>query len=420
MSRIAWVAAILLAACARAPLEDPMLAFRAAESAPAFEDSFPLETLREALDRTLAAYKDSKTIPESFRFAGREIPREEYRRALEALRPELESLERFHAFVRENFDLYEVYGSNEWGKAFATGYYDPKVEGSEKKRGRFTQPLYRPPPDLVSVDLAAFASRRPELEPLQKLVTEQKSKAPVWRGRLLAEEKKIIPYYDRAEIDAAPGALAGRKLELAWVDPIDAFFLQIQGSGVVEFESGKKLRVGYAGQNGFPYVAIGKHLTEVIPIEQMSMQRIRQHLETLPKERQQELFNKNPSYVFFQELFGDSLTYSGAEVTPGRAIATDQFFFPKGTLAFLDIELPVFADAAAIEPSSWERKPRWVFDLDTGGAIRGGGRLDLYMGRDQEAARMAGVMKRDGRLWYAAPKEKFLERLRESTVHSAR
>lgn len=411
---------LFLVSCARAPLENPSDAFRPASELPAFTDALPIETLREAIDRTLRAYATSRTIPEKFQFAGRTVTRDEYRLALEALKKEAKDFESFHAFVRENFEFHEVYGSDDWGNIFSTGYYDPVIKGAYKRRGRFTQPLYRTPPDMVTIDLAAFAAARPELQPLQNLVTEQKSKTPVWRGRLVPGEKRVVPYYERAEIDVLNGEspLAGKGLEIAWVDPIDAFFLQIQGSGIIEMPGGKEIRVGYAGQNGSPYVAIGKHLLDVIPLEQMSMQRIREHLERLPAQEKQEILNKNPSYVFFQVLEGKSITYSGAEVTPGRCIATDHYFFPKGTLAFLDIEHPVFADASALEPSSWERKPRWVFDLDTGGAIRGGGRVDLYMGQDEEAARMAGVMKREGRLWYAVPNEKLLARLRGEGVHS--
>jgi membrane-bound lytic murein transglycosylase A len=99
-------------------------------------------------------------------------------------------------------------------------------------------------------------------------------------------------------------------------------------------------------------------------------------------------------------------------VTAGRTIATDKFLFPKGVLGFLDIELPVFPDSTALDPSGYEHKPRWVFDQDTGGAIRGGGRVDLYMGQGLEAERLAGVMKKGGQLWMVAPKAEFLERLR--------
>src|SRR5262249_7518340 len=150
---------------------------------------------------------------------------------------------------------------------------------------------------------------------------------------------------ERKEIDqvGGKGPLGGKGLELAWLNPIDAFFLHIQGSGVVEFGK-KRIRVGYAAQNGSPYIPIGKTLTDVIPLEQMSLQRLPRYLATLPPEKQQEIFNRNPSYVFFQKLKEESLTYSGAAVTPGRTIASDPLFFPKGLLAFLEIEEPHFPD----------------------------------------------------------------------------
>ena len=228
------------------------------------------------------------------------------------------------------------------------------------------------------------------------------------RGRYIPEKKQVVSYYERREIDAYPSPLKNRHLEIAYVNPIDAFFLQVEGSGTLEFENGKRINVGYASQNGFPYFSIGKALVGLIPVEQISMQRIRQHLQSLPADQRQELLNKNPSYVFFQELKGPPLTYSGAEVTSGRTIATDSGFFPKGTLAFLEIETPEFQDPTAIDPSHWAKRSRWVVDQDTGGAIRGGGRVDLYFGEGNEPERLAGVMKRDGRLWYAVPKPEYL------------
>jgi membrane-bound lytic murein transglycosylase A len=400
---------LLLAGCSRAPLTEPAKAFLPATPAPALRDAYPIETLREALGKTLRAYESSATIPAEFRFADRVVTREDYRRALEALLPELESFERFHAFVKAHFDFHPVYGDEEPGEVFSTGYYDATMPGSRKPQGKLTEPIYRAPDDMVTVDLKAFADRFADVKPLQDLVTERKTKAPVWRGRLV--NGRVIPYYQRSEIQRER-PLSGRGLELAYVDPIDAFFLEIQGSGVVELPGGKRLRVGYDGQNGYPYAPIGKFLWGVIPKEQMSMQRIRRYLETLPRDRQQEIFDKNPSFVFFQELKGQSLTYSGAEVTPMRTVASDRDLFPKGTLGFLDIELPVFADADALDPSAWEAKPRWVLDQDTGGAIRGGGRIDLYMGRGEDAERVAGVMKRKGHLWVAVPKEEFVRELR--------
>jgi membrane-bound lytic murein transglycosylase A len=141
------------------------------------------------------------------------------------------------------------------------------------------------------------------------------------------------------------------------------------------------------------------------------MQRIRAYLASVPPAERDQVFFKNPSYVFFQPLESQSLTYSGAEVTAGRTIATDKFLFPKGVLGFFAIEEPTFAGEADLNASGWEAKPRFVFDQDTGGAIRGGGRVDLYMGQGPGAARKAGVMKRDGKLWGLAPKQVFLDRL---------
>lgn len=410
MMKKIFLLSLLLVSCARAPLSDPAKAFRLAETQPNLSDSYDLATLSEALDRNLLAIQAASNIPAQYAFGDRVIGREEYRRALEALKPELESFDRLHAFVKENFDFFEVYGNEEgWGAVFSTGYYDPVIRGSRRQTATHSQPIYRQPADLVSIDLTAYGERFPDLQVIQDVKGQQKSKRPVWRGRYVAESKSVIPYYSRAEI--AEG-LKGKGLELAWMDPIDAFFLEIQGSGLVEFEGGKSQRFGYSAQNGYPYAPIGKFLTHMIPLEEMSMQRIRQALQTMTPEQRDQILHQNPSQVFFQELKGKSLTYSGAEVTPMRTIATDQFFFPKGVMGFFEIELPVFADAAAQAPSGWEPKPRWVFDQDTGGAIRGGGRVDLYMGQGDEPARIAGVMKRPGKLWMIAPKESFLERLR--------
>jgi len=401
----------LFTACARAPLEDPKLAFRPAESLPVLADSFSLETLSEALDRNLTAIRaGGANVPVAYNFGERVIPRADYLLALEAIKPELESMDRLNAFITANFDFYEVYGNEEgWGRVFSTGYYDPVIEGSRRRTASHTQPIYRQPEDLVAIDLIAYGERFPDLEVIQKVKDQKRSARPSWRGRYVPERKTIIPYYPRSEI--AEG-LAGKKLELAWMDPVDAFFLEIQGSGLVRFSDGTEKRFGYSAQNGYPYVAIGKFLTHIIPLEEMSMQRIRQALAAMSPAERDQVLHQNPSQVFFQELKGKSLTFSGAEVTPMRTIATDQFFFPKGTMGFLEIDLPVFADATALEPAAWDPKPRWIFDQDTGGAIRGGGRVDLYMGQGEEPARQAGVMKRQGKLWMIAPKEEFLARIR--------
>jgi len=402
----------LLASCTRAKLTDPALAYRVASAPPALRDSLDIGSLRMALERNIRTIEsNAPNLPGEYRFGERVIPREDYRRALAALRPELESWERFTAFVDKNFEFYEVYGDKDFGQVLSTGYYDPVMKGSTHRTDRFTRPLYRPPGDLVSVDLAAFAERNPGLAPLQSLVSEQKSKNPVWRGRYIPETKRVVPYYERAEIDGPAAPLKAKGLEIAWLEPVDAFFLEIQGSGVVEMPA-KSLRVGYAAQNGSAYVPIGKYLTHVIPLAEMSMQRIRAHLATLDPAARDAVLFKNPSYVFFQPLETQSLTYSGAEVTAGRTVATDKFLFPKGVLGYFSIEEPTFANETDLNASGWEVRPRFVFDQDTGGAIRGGGRVDLYVGQGPAAARVAGVMKREGKLWGLAPKASFLAELK--------
>jgi len=198
---------------------------------------------------------------------------------------------------------------------------------------------------------------------------------------------------------------------LAWVDPIDAFFLEIQGSGVVKFPNGKELRLGYAAQNGHPYVPIGKHLIGVIPKEKITLRAIEDHLRSLPPEESRKIMNLNPSYVFFRKLQGAGLTYFGTEVSAGRTIATDQAFFPKGALAYLEFEKPNFSSAVDAEPVSWTKTARFVFDQDTGGAIRGPHRVDLFWGKGSDAKQAAGVMKGKGRLVYMVPRPDFLSRL---------
>ena len=392
---------LVLSGCVRAPLHDPKDAFHFGSTPEKIIDSYSPQSLRDAIDRTLRA-----RFPESFEFSGRKVSGKDYRRSLEALKAvgdrELEK------FLRDNFDFYEVYGNERFGQVLSTGYYVPEVEGRKTAEGPFTRALYRTPQDLVTIDLRAFLEKYPELESLQRALKEKKIRSTAWVGRL--QNRKVSPYYQRQEIDSQKN-LKGQQLELCYLRPVDAFFLEIQGSGVVRFANGEKLKVGFAAQNGYPYQPIGKYLLDVIPKDKMSMQKIREHLASLSETQRQEILNKNPSYVFFQELKGEALTFSGAEATAGRTIATDKVFFPKGLLGYLEIEEPVFTGEDAQEPSSWESRPRLVLDQDTGGAIQGGGRIDLFYGTGEDAGRRAGVMKKTGRLWYLVPKDSFLNQL---------
>ena len=199
---------------------------------------------------------------------------------------------------------------------------------------------------------------------------------------------------------------------MAWADPSDAFFVQVQGSGTVVLEDGKRLRVGYADQNGHKYESIGKFMVDVLPKGKISLQTIEAYLRGLSADQIRAYLFRNPSYVFFHEIDGEAVTSLGVPVIPGRTIATDGRYFPKGALAILDIDKPRFDSPTDEKPAGTEHVSRWVLDTDTGGAIRGGGRVDLFWGNGPEAKRYAGQIKSPGRLVYLVPKEETLVRLR--------
>jgi membrane-bound lytic murein transglycosylase A len=271
-----------------------------------------------------------------------------------------------------------------------TGYYEPLLHGSRRRHGRFTVPLYGRPPELVMVDLGRF---RDDL------------KGKKIAGRV--EKGELAPFPDRREIDA--GALAGRKLELVWVDdPVEAFFLQVQGSGRVQLAEGGEMRVGYAAQNGYPYASVGKALIARGALEPaaVSLQTIRAWLTAHPAEAQ-EVLEKNPSYVFFQETHppaaaaaeGDGpLGAAGVPLTPGRSLAVDLKYLPLG--------VPVWLAGGMPSPRAGEgdrKLRRLLVAQDTGGAIRGPVRGDVFFGFGPEAEEVAGRMKHRGKLWLLLP-----------------
>jgi membrane-bound lytic murein transglycosylase A len=373
--------------CARAPLKRIEDSMRLASSAPVLEDSLTRESFFTTLRKHVDGMKISRMVMDPMVFGKKKIDKKRYIASLEEI---FNHQDDWIEYISVNFEFYEVYGKDDWSEIMSTGYYEPKVKGSKKKTDIYSQAIYSTPDDLITINLKKFGDKFPTGEKLPTLV-----------GRI--KNQSFIPYYDRKAIDSDQ-ELKNKKLELVWVEPIDAFFIQIQGTGTVEFQSGERIRYGYASQNGYPYFALGKSLTNFIPKEEMSMQKIRLHLQTLSREEQQKTLNKNPSYVFFKKLDGDPLTYAGMEVSDGRTIATDLHFFPKGAMAFLDIEEPIFDTATDITPTSWKKMPRIVFDEDTGGAIRGGGRVDLYYGQGEAASQKAGVMKQNGRLYYLVPR----------------
>ncbi|HEX8526275.1 murein transglycosylase A [Allosphingosinicella sp.] len=269
------------------------------------------------------------------------------------------------AFFRESFELVEV-GD---GAAFATGYYEPEIRGSRERRPGYDVPVYGVPPDLLDTN------------PL----TGERG-----RGRL-DETGAFVLYHDRTAIEE--GALAGRGLEIAWAaDPVDLFFLQIQGSGRLRLPDGSVMRIGYASQNGREYVAIGRLMRERGLIEPpVTMQRITHWLRSNP-DQGRTLMRENKSYVFFRELTGPGpLGALGRPVTPRASVAADPRFVPLGAPVILSAMSDPRADGL------------WVAQ-DTGGAIRGANRFDTFWGAGEEAAAIAGGMQARGRALVLLPR----------------
>ena len=393
--RFVWLALSLslFASCTRSPLKDPRQALRLV-SAPELADDLPMEPLLKAVE-TEVAFLEKTGAHQTFTFGDRLIGKAEYLAGLQhfvTLAQAFPTPADFFRNVKADFDFYEVYGDKSWGQAFITSYYSPVIAGSLHRTEKFTQPLYKQPADIISLDLSAFDRDKYALD--RKL-----------RGRIV--DRKFVPYYSREDIDSK-GALKGRKLELVWVDPIDSFMTQVQGSATVELGGGKSMRVAYADKNGQPYEPLGKFVKQFIPPELMSLQAIENYVRGLPAEKMQEYLNKNPSYVFFTDSATAPATSLGVPPTDGRTAAVDQRFFPKGALAFLVTVKPKFAGPADYMTKEWEPLTRFVLDQDIGGAITGGGRLDLYWGSGNDAKRYAGLMKQSGKLYYLAPKQRLV------------
>ncbi len=289
------------------------------------------------------------------------------------------------ALFETRFKVYRVANPDGSVDGLITGYYEPILRGSRTRKAQFTQPLYATPDDLYSVELTSAV---PEAAGLRL------------RGRI--EGRKIVPYYTRSEIEQGRARLAGK--ELLWIDdPIELFFLHVQGSGRVRLDNGETVRVGFAEQNGHPYRSIGRYLVDQgeMKVEQASMQGI-QAWARANRGRISELLGHNPSYVFFREVPASELPLEmgargalGAPLSPGRSIAVDPKFVMLGAPVFL----------TTTHPSTGKAIEQLMVAQDTGGAIRGAVRADFYWGFGPEAAQEAGRMRSQGRMWVLLPNE---------------
>ena len=296
-------------------------------------------------------------------------------------------------YLKENYLFYKT----QIPEVLVTGYYEAQLRGSLTQSDHYRYPLYRKPDDLIRVNLSKF-----------HFFSKYKGLPSVIKGRM-TEDQTVLPYFSREEIDSL-NVMSRKNLEILWVDDIiELFFLHIQGSGIVTLESGESIRINYAESNGHPYRAIGKLLIDrgLLTYEDMSMQSIRDYLETHPQEVKT-IFNYNPSYVFFRRVESGPLGSIGVPLTPFRSIALDHRLFPGGALGFIETEIPAPETEARLRPgkgvTNWKTFRTFVLNQDSGGAIKGPGRIDLFTGYGKRSEWIAGHMKQPGTFYFLIKK----------------
>lgn len=356
---------------------------------PKFDDDMDFSSLDEAVRRNIE-YLERVNPEQVFYYGPHRYTRDE---VVDSQKDFLELLsttpdrKALNKEIRKRFLVYRAAGRVGDRDVLFTGYFEPVYEARLAPDETFKYPIYYKPDDLIKIDLSLFRE-------------EFKGKNIMAR----IDGKRVLPYFSRAQI-AVENALEGRDLEIAWLgDPLDVAFLHIQGSGCLEIGDGESLLVGYAEKNGHPYRSIGRYLMEkgLMTREEMSMQSIRRYLSENP-EMIDEVLNYNPSFVFFRVLGEGPLVGSiGVPLTAGRTLALDSRLFPPGALAFIRAQKPVVDENGQI--SEWQDFSRFVLNQDTGGAIKGAGRADLFWGRGSYAELAAGHMNHEGELYFLIKK----------------
>lgn len=344
------------------------------------------EGLKAALVRQLERCQDAKAV---WNFAGKKITQKRWctdtaNWFLSKLKT-VNSLNELLTLARTELEWYRSTGKPDSGEVQFTGYFNPIHRAKAKREGVYQYPIYRLPPDIQR------------------------------------------PYFTREQIEK--GALAGKGLELAWLDnPVDPFIMQVQGSGTILMDQGDgkevRLNINYAGENGHPYVSLGKVMRAAgVPEEYISLQGIRKYFLEVHPEEWVKFSNQNPSYVFFKQDADGPYGYSGAILTPKHSIAVDKAVFPMGAIGLIRTERPsvVSGDQAV----AWKQFSQFIVAQDTGGAIKTPGRVDVYWGEGAYAEVAAGRTDRLGSLYFMlvpANKKKFssgsrVARVRRSGRH---
>jgi len=390
-----FLASLLVVTAACAPVREtvfhePVEAMsKKAFSIPAFKDDLPIESLAAAIKRNIA-YLDKLPPDHRFKYGNSSFTPGDIKESQKLLLKLLEKYpdpEELKKYIRRHFEIFKASGSRGSGKVLFTGYYEPLFEAALEPDQTFKHPIYSPPEDMVRIDLGLFNPRY-EKEYLT--------------GRI--DGRNVVPYYSRRQIEAGQ-ALKGRGLEIAWLkDPVDVAFLHIQGSGRLKLPDGRIISAGFAAKNGHPYRSIGARLIEqgVLSRDEMSMQAIRRHLAANPDEVDA-LLDHNPSYVFFRIHEGPAVGNIGVPLTPERSIALDANLFPKGALCFISTVKPRTGPGGDI--LSWEPFSTFVINQDTGGAIKGAARADIFWGSGEHAETAAGHLKHQGELYLLVKKQ---------------
>lgn len=368
---------------------------------PEFVDNLDFQGVQAAIDHSLTYFK-KVPLDRSYHYGKDVYTAAHMIESLEVFKGFLQGMpssQELNQFIRSYYHVYASVGDKE-GQVLFTGYYEPIYIGSLTGSEDYPYPIYSRPDDLVEIHLSEFGE------------------AYEGSGRLTArvdmEEKKVVPYYSRDQINEIQDFTA-RSEPVAWLKSrVDRFFLEIQGSGRVILSNGDQIRVHYVANNGQPYSSIGRYLIEKgeISKEKMSMQAIKLWLDKNP-DRLDEVLHVNKSVVFFQVEEGGPYGSLGVEVTALRTIATDRRLFPKGALCFIRTQIPdpdlPHPDPAQFDRSRqtplWPEKSFFVMNQDTGGAIKGAARADIFFGNGKYAEYAAGHMNNNGKMYFLVLKK---------------
>ena len=357
---------------------------------PFFTDNLSFKDLPDSLEQSLKYYnKLPKT--RTFDFGSKTYKVEHLIKSLEEFSSFLRnnpSDNELRGYIKDNYTIYKTAGDIET-KVLFTGYYEPTYKGSLKKTKKYICPLYTVPEDLLKIDLSLFSEQYKGKSNLVARVNKN---------------NRVIPYYDRKQINNIDD-FEKRAIPLVWLqDRVDRFFLEIQGSGRIVLSDKSILRVHYASKNGRAYRSIGRYLIakDEIAKENMSMQAIKAWLKQNP-DKLDKVLNFNTSFVFFKKEMDGPFGCLGVRVTPMRSIATDTSLFPKGALCFIKTKAPSKENLQF--PQGWEDYSGFVLNQDTGGAIKGHLRADLFYGNGEYAELGSGQMNHRGELYFLVLKK---------------